>query len=213
MRNLVVVILLLCSVSSFGQSTSEFWGSASFSKKVIKKTRLNLSLGYRIEEILANNSALFELGLVRKLPSKFKVEVSYRYSDKASVALKFKRVHRASFGLNKEFKLYKFRFDIRSKFQYEIRNQTSRKNTDLTSSTWRNRLKISKKIYKRTHLYLGSELFAFEDEEVLGRYRVLGGVKYGITKKIQINLRGVYENQFHGTQSSNIIAIGYAQRF
>lgn len=214
MKNWLVLLCVFCSLVGAGQvSTNEYWTSASFSKKVLKKTHLNLDLGYRFEDITENNSGLLEVGLTRKLPKKFKVGLSYRYADKSSYERKFRKVHRTSLSVAKRFKIKKFKFSFRSKFQYEVKNQVSRKNTDLTDQAWRNKLKITKKVYKRTNVYIGSEVFALEDEEFFSRYRLLGGVKYGITKRIELSLQGIYEAKFYDIDQNKILSLGYAQRF
>lgn len=213
MRALSLILILLTLLGKAQDSKNEYWSTASFSKKIYKKTHLNLDLGFRFEDITENNSSLLELGLTRKLPQKFKIGFEYRYADKSSIERKFRKVHRTSLSLSKSIKIKKFKFSYRSKFQYELKNQVSRKNNDLTDCAWRNKIKVSKKVYKRTFVNLGSELFSFEDYELLSRYRFSGGVKYGITKRIELNLQAIYEAEFYDVDQSKILSIGYAQRF
>lgn len=193
---------------------NEYWTSVSFSKKIIKKTSLALDFGYRFEDITENNTGLVEVGITRKLPLKLKLGLSYRYSDKSTFERKFRNVHRTSISLSKRFKVKKFKFSFRTKYQYEVKNQISRKNTDLTDHAWRNKLKVTKKVYKRTNLFLASEVFALEEVDFFSRYRFGGGAKYGITKRIEVSLQGVYEGFFDKSDQSNgIISLGYSQRF
>lgn len=214
MRYFIVFILLLCIRLGYSQGYSgEYWSSVAFSKKVIKKTRLSFEGGFRFEDVFANNNALFELGLTRKLPKKFKLRVSYRYSDKSTIERKFRKVHRTSISLSKGFKIKEFKVSIRSKYQWELKNRISAKNNDLTDIAWRNRIKFTKKVYKKTHLFMGTELFAFESPgNLIDRCRYLGGVKYKIKKKIELSLKGVYEADLSDRSNSGIISIGYVQK-
>lgn len=214
MRYFIVFIFILFVTVGYSQDyTSKYWSSVSFSKKVIKKTHLSFEGGFRFEDIFANNNALFELGLTRKLPKKFKFGVSYRYSDKSTIERKFRKVHRTSISLSKGFKIKEFKLSIRSKYQWELKNRISTKNNDLTNIAWRNKIKVTKKVYKKTHLFMGTELFAFESPgNLIDRCRYLGGVKYKIKKKIELSLKGIYEVDFSDQSNSGIISIGYAQK-
>lgn len=213
MKRFFIILLLFCFGNSFSQElTNEYWSSISFSKKLVKKTHLSAELGYRFEDILDNNAKLFELGVTRKLPNKFKIGGSYRYSSKSNYKREFRKVHRASLSLSKGIKIKGFKFSFRSKFQWEYKNRVSEKKSDLTDLAWRNKLKISKKVYKRTNVYLGSEIFAFESPQLLDRYRFHGGIKYGITKRIEISLQAVYEAQFYDVDRISILSFSYSQR-
>ena len=213
MRNLLVFIFFFCACAGYSQSyTGEYWSSIGFSKKVIKKTRLNLETGFRFEDVAKNNTALFELGLARILPKKFKLEVSYRYSAKSTIERKFRRVHRTSISLSKGYKIKKIKFSVMSKYQWEIKNRTSAKNNDLTDIAWRNKIKVTEKVYKKTQLFFGVELFAFESNNLINRYRYFGGVKYKIKKKIELNLKGIYETMLHNPNKSGMLSLSYVQK-
>jgi len=180
-RSFIVFIFILFAGLGYSQDyTNKYWSSVAFSKKIIKKTHLSFEGGFRFENVFENNTALFELGLTRKLPQKYKFRFSYRYSDKSSFERKFRKVHRTSIRLSKRFKIKGFKVSVKSKYQWEIKNRTSAKNNDLTDIAWRNKIKVTKKIYKKTHLLTGAELFAFESSNLINRYRFLGGVKYKI---------------------------------
>lgn len=209
---LSLILLVLISFSGFSQIDNEYWGSISFEKKIIKKTRLNLNLGYRIENIVDNNSKFVQLGVKRKLPFKLKLEVGYRYTNKENYKHQFRYTHRPFINLSKGFKLIKFRFTFRTKFQWEFKNQLSRKKNDLQDFAWRNKLKVSKKIFKRAYVFAASELFSFKTESFFNKYRLAGGFKYGITKKIDLSLMSMYEKEVHDNGEGWIIGVSYAHR-
>lgn len=99
-----------------------------------------------------------------------------------------------------------------SKYQWEIKNRTSAKNNDLTDIAWRNKIKVTEKVYKKTQLFFGVELFAFESNNLINRYRYFGGVKYKIKKKIELNLKGIYETMLHNPNKSGMLSLSYVQK-
>ncbi len=209
---LSILLLLLISVNGFSQIDNEYWGSVSFEKKIIKKTRLNLNLGYRIENIAENNSKFIQFGVKRKLPFKLKLEVGYRFTNKENYKREFRYTHRQFINLAKGFKIKKFKFTFRTKFQWEFKNQLSSKKTDLQDFVLRNKLKVARKIFKRTYVFGASELYSFNTALLFEKYRFAGGIKYGVTKKIDLSLMSMYEAEVHDDGEAWIVGLSYSHK-
>lgn len=213
MKLILSIILLFCiNIIGFSQTSNEYWTSVSFENKLVKKTYSNVKLGYRVGDVFENNTKFLQVGVKRKLPYKLKLELGYRYANKENYKREFRYIHRPFVNLSKSFKLKKFKFTFRSKLQWEFKNQISRKKNDLQDFIWRNRLNIARKVFKRTYVFTASELYSFAAESVFDKYRFAGGVKWGMTKKIDFSLMTMYESEIYDTERSWVFGLSYAHK-
>ena len=205
-------MLLLISVNGFSTIDNEYWGSVSFEKKIIKKTKLSLNLGYRFENIIENNYKYIQLGIKRKLPFRLKLEVGYRFTNKENFKREFRYTQRPFINLVKVFKLKKFKFTFRTKFQWDFKNQLSSKKSDLNDFVLRNKLKVARKILKKTYVFGVSELYSFNTAIFFEKYRFAGGVKYFFNKKIDLSLISLYEAEVFGYEKVWVVSLSYSHK-
>ena len=125
MNNYRSFLLVCCLILAWGKESigqTEIWTAVSIEKKVIQKTRLKGVLAYRVGEAFEDYSMFGQIRATRKLKNKIKIKLDYRFSRKENSLGTLRLKHRTSIIVSKDWKIHKFRFNYRSKFQVETKN-------------------------------------------------------------------------------------------
>ena len=196
-------------------SQLDVWSTLSLEKKVIRKTRLKSSFGYRVGESFDDYLMFGQIRATRKLKNKIKLKLGYRYTKKENSFGTLRFRHRGSFMVTKQWKINKYKFNYRSNFQVETQNQIHLKKTDLIDYTWRQRLYCEKKIIKKLFLNGGGELFLFENDFFISNYRLYSRVSYSLRKKLKLGVGYVFNSAFMSSENphQHVLTSSLSYRF
>jgi len=212
-------LLLVCYFIIVGTteciSQLDVWSTLSLEKKVIRKTRLKGSFGYRVGDSFDDYLMFGQLRATRKLKNKIKLKLGYRYTKKENAFGTLRLRHRGSFMVTKQWKIKKYKLNYRSNLQIETQNQIHSKKTDLIDYTWRQRVSCEKKIIKKLFFNGGGELFLFENDFFISNYRLYSKVSYSLRKKLKLGVGYVFNSAFMSSENphQHVLTSSLSYRF
>lgn len=186
MRSIILIILLVCFGTSYGQNlgplNQNFWLGYGVSFQPLKKTTINLEAQQRFYLSESDfNENLIEVGLVRKTSKFSKFGVVYRSTWENGSE---HRLNRYAGSYKLRIKKNDFEFTNRLGVQFDVRSYTGE-----TKSRVRNKVAVKYKKFKKIQPFVAYDVsYRFDNKNEIDNHRFFAGGKIRIQKNVKLNL-------------------------
>jgi hypothetical protein len=162
MKSVFCIVLFFCffSFQLFSQNINDagLWSTFTLKKEITKKTTLIFDQEFRLRENYTLLNLLYSnIGFNSKFNKHFSIEPSYRYIQKLMKDDEFSFRHRFSLDLNYKYKVKRFSYSLRARYQREVKNVMSSKFGWLSEKYFRIRAQAEYQLNAKLSTYYNLE--------------------------------------------------------
>jgi hypothetical protein len=162
MKSVCCILLFFCffSFQLFSQNINDagLWSTFTLKKEITKKTTLIFDQEFRLRENYTQLNLFYSnIGINFKLNKHFSIEPSYRHIDKYLGENVFSFRHRFSLDLNYKYKVKRFSYSLRARYQREAKNVMSSKFGWLSEKYFRIRAQADYQLNAKLSTYYNLE--------------------------------------------------------
>lgn len=221
MKRFILSLLILSSLSSFGQATKAsqdfgIWTTINLEKKLSERFSIIITEEFRLRENVSRINLFYsELGVEFRPAKILKFALSYRNTQKNQIDGTYRYRHRFMFDITLKKKFGNFAVSYRNRLQREQRDVYNSENGQLVEWYSRSKFTVKYDLDKPLKPYVAAE-FRYqirnarmvESDNTWHRARFIGGLDYKLNDKSTFGLYYLVQNEFNVKTPQSIYIVG-----
>ncbi|MCE3280475.1 MAG: hypothetical protein K0S44_2666 [Bacteroidetes bacterium] len=228
MKRFILSLLILSSLTSFGQATKAsqdfgIWATVNLEKKLSEKFSIMFTEEFRLRDNATRINLFYsDLGVEFRPAKIIKFALSYRNIQKNLIDGTYSYRHRIQLDITLKKKFGNFAVSYRQRLQREQRDVYNSENGQLAEWYSRNKITVKYDMDKPLKPYVAVELRyqiqnyrLVESDNTWHRARYIAGLDYKLNDKSTVGLYYLMQNEFNvkTPQSIYIVGVEYSYSF
>lgn len=221
MKRFILSLIILSSLSSFGQATKAsqdfgIWTTVNLEKKLSERFSIMFTEEFRLRENATRINLFYsELGVEYRPAKMLKIAFSYRNTQKNRIDGTYSYRHRIQLDITLKKKFGNFAISYRQRLQREQRDVYNSENGQLAEWYSRSKFTVKYDMDKPLKPYVAAE-FRYqirdarmvESDDTWHRARFIGGLDYKLNEKSTVGLYYLMQNEFNVKTPQSIYIVG-----
>lgn len=221
MKRFILSLLILSSLSSFGQATKAsqdfgIWTTINLEKKLSERFSIIFTEEFRLRENASRINLFYsDLGVEYRPAKILKIALSYRNIQKSLIDGTYSYRHRIQLDITLKKKFGNFAVSYRQRLQREQRDVYNSENGQLVEWYSRNKFTVKLDLDKPLKPYVAAE-FRYqirnarmvESDDTWHRARYIVGLDYRLNDKSTFGLFYLMQNEFNVKTPQSIYIVG-----
>jgi outer membrane receptor protein involved in Fe transport len=195
----LIIFFLLTNISSQGQQKDfGIWNSINLNLDVHKLTNIGISQEFRFfENVTEFANHISEISIKQTVFDNFRVDLTYRLSNKKQIDNSYFIGHRLAFDLRYKVEIVNnLSLKLRTRYQGNLRKLQDDFQRSPINQAWRNKVGLAYKINNNFSADVGVEFFNRIDKSLLLRsYRLSAEFGYKPSKRHELNFGVIFEQE------------------